>query len=456
MLKRLLALAIAGALSLAAALPAAASQGSGCMPTTGIVSGLSFAQAVNAAVAALISSNSGASAPATDCSAAPVKGQMWLDTSSTPNVMRQYDGTSWVALGALDSANHLWAPPVGGGSATVTAAATTDLCASPSAVQTITGTTAITSFGTNCPVGIRKTLIFASATPLTYNATSLILPGQRSYTAVAGDAADAIYLGAGNWRVLTINKIDGSSVVNPALPLGTVLYGDFATIPEKTVIADGRALSRAAYPDYLAAVTRVQTGTLTAGNNTITSVGNTRGLGYGMPIEGAGIQAGTTIASVTSTTITMSQPATANGSKTITAFLTGYGNGGDSTTVGVKNCVGKTMAGLDLYTAKLANAAVINSSQGSATAQLTTNELPAHSHSITDPGHQHYYGAGQPQNLATGNFNLGLVSSANGSGAYLSQLGYTGITATNSAGSGNAFSIVQPTSIAECVQVVLP
>lgn len=464
MLKRLLTLAIAGALSLAAALPAAASQGSGCMPTTGIVSGLSFAQAVNAAVAALISNNSGASPPATDCSAAPVKGQMWLDTSVTPNVMRQYDGASWVSLGALDSSNHLWAPPVGGGSATVTAAATTDLCASPSAVQTITGTTGITSFGTNCPVGIRKTLIFASATPLTYNATSLILPGQRSFTTAAGDAADAIYLGAGNWRVLTINKIDGSSVVNPALPLGTVLYGDFATIPDKTVIADGRAIARAAYPDYVAAVTRVQSGTLTAGNNTITSVENTRGLGSGMPIEGVGIQPGTTIQSVTSTTITMSQTATAGGSKTITVFLTGYGNGGDSTTVGVKDCVGRVLAGLDPSGSVLnsthyvnGNPAKINSAGGGQSFTLQATHSPVLTYVVNDPGHKHsktfardIVQGGPSSRVVTGE-SAGNTSSAN----IDTDTAYTGISISTNAG-GNPHSIVQPTSIAECVVVVLP
>jgi hypothetical protein len=165
---------------------ALAAQGTGCMPTTGTVSGLTMAQDMNAGIAALISSNSGASAPSTDCTAVPIKGQVWLDTSVTPNVLRQYDGASWVVLGALDSSNHLWPPPVGGGTATVTAASITDICAAPSAVQTISGTTTITSFGSSCVVGARKTLIFASATPITYNATSLILPGQSSYTTAAG------------------------------------------------------------------------------------------------------------------------------------------------------------------------------------------------------------------------------------------------------------------------------
>src|ERR1700682_4566062 len=155
--------------------------------------------------------SAGSASPTTDCSVSAIKGQVWLDTSVTPNVLRQYDGSStWVAIGALDATNHLFSPPVGGGTATVTAAGTTDLCAAPSAVQNVSGATTLTSFGSNCVLGVRKTLIFGAATPLTYNATSMILPGQLSYTTNVGDVADAIYLGSGNWRVVSITKIDGS------------------------------------------------------------------------------------------------------------------------------------------------------------------------------------------------------------------------------------------------------
>jgi hypothetical protein len=455
--------------------PAEAAQGSGCMPTTGTVSGLTFAQDVNSAIAALISSNSGASAPATDCSAAAVKGQIWLDTSVTPSVLKQYDGTSWIALGAMDSSNHLWAPPVGGGMGAVTAAGTTDLCASPSAVQTITGTTTITGFGSSCVVGTRKTLIFGSATPLTYNATSLILPGERDYTTAAGDVADAVYLGSGNWRVVNITKIDGSSVVNPALPLGTILHGDFATAPAKAVLAFGQALSRASYPDYFAAVTRTQSGTLTAGNNTIASVADTSGLGAGMPVEGTGVQAGTVISSVTSSTIVMSKTATANGAQSISVIIPGYGSGGDSTTVGVKDCRGRVLAGRD--------------DMGGADASRLTNVISGGSKVINSAGGEqtHMIARGELVNLPfsfSGSAGTVNVTSTDGA-AFLNQpIGIsvstgasasasTGYSLVHSSGSftpsgtispsnlnGNvsqsAMNVTQPTSITECAVVVLP
>ncbi|MCV0384902.1 MAG: hypothetical protein K5821_00490 [Nitrobacter sp.] len=473
MLKRLTTLASAGALALGlfAGLlsPAVAAQGSGCMPTTGTVSGLTFAQDVNAAIAALISSNSGATAPATDCSAAAVKGQIWLDTSTTPNVLKQYDGTSWVSLGAIDAASHLWAPPVGGGAATVTAASTTDICASPVAVQTISGTTTITGFGSACVVGQRKTLIFDNATPLTYNATSLILPGQRDYTTTAGDVADAIYLGSGNWRVVSITKIDGSSVVNPALPLGTVLFGDYGTVPAKTVYGYGQALSRATYPDYFAAVSRVQTGTFTAGNNTITSVANVGGLGAGMPLEGSGIQAGTVVSSVSGTSIVMSKTATANGSLSFTAVVTGYGSGGDSTTVGVKDCRGRVIAGRDDQGGTSAtrltssvfgsDAFVINGSGGSPTHTLTAAQLPVITPTVASAtaSHSHLYsGPSVGSVLVASGFDASVQRYGTGQNDATSTTNASVSITMNSFGGGQAHPIIQPTSIAECVVVVLP
>jgi hypothetical protein len=184
-----------------------------------------------------------------------------------------------------------------------------------------------------------------------------------------------------------------------------------------------------------------------------------------MPLEGTGIPSGATIASVTSSTIVMSTTATANGSQIITAFITGYGSGGDSTTVGVKNCVGKVIAGRDPSAANLASATAINSSQGSKSQTIAQLNLPNVNFPVTDPGHQHVLGGGTGANpllyyqpaLTSGSPNFNAMSNTPdaSSAASTSSVATTGISVA-SGGSGTALTTVQPTVIAECVVVVLP
>jgi hypothetical protein len=205
--------ALAIATFLAASDPALASQGSGCMPTTGVVSGLTFAQDVNAANAAFISNNSGGSAPVTHCSAASVAYQWWADTSVSPARLRMYDGANWLNLGWLDTANHYWVPALGGGLINnIASAAATDLCSTNPALVQVTGTTTITSFSNTCQVGQIKVVVFTGILTLT-NSANLILPNNgANITTAAGDQLLAAYLGSGNWRVLRYQLAAGAAV----------------------------------------------------------------------------------------------------------------------------------------------------------------------------------------------------------------------------------------------------
>lgn len=62
----------------------------------------------------------------------------------------------------------------------------------------VTGTTTITGFGT-IAAGIVRTVRFTGALTLTYNATSLILPGSANILTIAGDIGVFWSLGSGNW-----------------------------------------------------------------------------------------------------------------------------------------------------------------------------------------------------------------------------------------------------------------
>lgn len=94
---------------------------------------------------------------------------------------------------------------------------TTDIGTALSHTVNITGTTTITSFGSSASFArpLYK-LVFSGTLLLTYNATSLILPGSGNITTANGDSADALYLGSGNWQIIAYYKRTGQPVAfNP-------------------------------------------------------------------------------------------------------------------------------------------------------------------------------------------------------------------------------------------------
>lgn len=84
----------------------------------------------------------------------------------------------------------------------VASAATTNIGAALSNNVRITGSVTITAFDT-VAAGIRRNVRFAAALTLTYNGTSLILPGGKDIVTVADDTAEFLSLGSGNWICLS-------------------------------------------------------------------------------------------------------------------------------------------------------------------------------------------------------------------------------------------------------------
>jgi hypothetical protein len=87
------------------------------------------------------------------------------------------------------------------GAVQLASGSTTDLGAQNALFVEVTGTTTITSFGTN--YNGPRFLRFTGALTLTHNATSLVLPGGANITTAAGDCAIAVPNQAGNgWNVV--------------------------------------------------------------------------------------------------------------------------------------------------------------------------------------------------------------------------------------------------------------
>lgn len=156
--------------------------------------------------------------------ALPKLGNLWLDTSTTPYVLkiRSAAGSQWVPVASFNNAAAQWIPPVGGGTIpSIVSAATTNLAAYQQAAVNITGNQSIASFGTVAEGQVRF-LTFAGSPTLVYNATYLILPGGANITLTPGTSAVAVSLGAGRWRLLSIGDVTNcglfTSIANGCVP----------------------------------------------------------------------------------------------------------------------------------------------------------------------------------------------------------------------------------------------
>jgi hypothetical protein len=79
----------------------------------------------------------------------------------------------------------------------------TDLGTAPTHIVSVSGATTITSFGSSAQTDYPLYLVnFSGSLTLTYDATSLILPGSTSIVTQNRDWALVYYLGSGNWRVI--------------------------------------------------------------------------------------------------------------------------------------------------------------------------------------------------------------------------------------------------------------
>ena len=154
--------------------------------------GLTFRSDMNAALQALASQSSGASAPSPTFPC-----QMWADTGTGRLWQRNSANTVWVDRGVLDVVDA----PI----QNIASASLTDIGASMSNVVAISGTATIASLGSIAP-GARRTVQFQGALVLTHNATSLILPGSANITTSANDTAEFLSLGGGNWMCLDYTR----------------------------------------------------------------------------------------------------------------------------------------------------------------------------------------------------------------------------------------------------------
>lgn len=135
--------------------------------------------------------------------------------------------------------------PLTTGYATVASAATTELGSVREQYVNISGTVAITSFGSTAPTGCIKCLKFESAITITYNASLLIVPGAADIYAGAGDTCIVAHEGSGAWRVLSYTRAYGRGMLSVSISdvstTGSTASASLKTyqIPEGAITANG-------------------------------------------------------------------------------------------------------------------------------------------------------------------------------------------------------------------------
>jgi microcystin-dependent protein len=273
------------------------------------------------------------------------------------------------------------------------------------------------------------------------------------------------------------------SLADDLLEAATGAVTEFAGInlPPGYLWANGQAVSRTSFARLFGAITLSVTGTTANGSAAISAVSQDLtqlpSSMVGAPVSGPGIPAGATISGVTSSTITLSSPATASG--TITVLIAPYGVGDGSTTFNVPDRRGRAGVGHDAMGASAAGrltpggggvtGTLLGAAGGNETHVLSTAEMPAHTHSntLTDPGHVHSNTLSDPGHShsyvyppnAAGQVGGGSFPGAvNPSGA-TTGVSYTGITINNaskvtgititnaSQGGGSAHTITQPSIV---------
>jgi DNA-binding beta-propeller fold protein YncE len=118
---------------------------------------------------------------------------------------------------------------------TMAAAATMNIGTAAGNFILVTGTTTITAFD-NVQAGSRRTLKFNNPLTITYNSASMILPGAASLAVSAGDVAEFVSLGNGNWICINYQPAVGNLPSN-----GTAVNA--ATATNVTTNINGRAIT---------------------------------------------------------------------------------------------------------------------------------------------------------------------------------------------------------------------
>ena len=338
-------------------------------------------------------------------------GMLWLDDSTEAWTLRWFDGADWIVEGTLDPETHVYTPSIAGLTSGSVAEEGGRLVAARGYAAS----------GVNRTVGLvdRARIIALTATVTVTMASAAVLTAGwfAEVVAVGGDLTIAAAAGE------TINGL--SSIVVPQGASALIAYQGptalFARIAPSDIEeigrvidyagvrlpsgryrwADGRDISRASHPIFVARVTWIESVSRGAGLTTV-AWPDTSELRVGMRVSGVGVPGGTVIASInTATQFSISNPFSSSGTSDLMVAPYGVGNG--TTTINVPDRRGRVGVGRDDMGGGSANRLtgqsggvngdVLGAAGGAETHTLTVGQMPRHRHNFFDQRRDNSVGA---------------------------------------------------------------
>lgn len=197
-----------------------------------------------------------------------------------------------------------------------------------------------------------------------------LIDGEASVVVTSGTSASIYCDGTDFYSV----RGGGGQSTEGSLPVGARIAWDMPTPPSGLwlmVSSPTQVFSRTLYPQLFDLYAPEMSATITSGSTTVTKTSGTwpKGTKVGMSVEGTGIPPNTTIASIgISNTLTLSQPATDNGSS-IRIFF--YGNGDGSTTCNVPPFSGRYGLAFDEFSQVNPDASILGDTLADAMQRIT-------------------------------------------------------------------------------------
>jgi hypothetical protein len=198
--------------------------------------------------------------------------------------------------------------------------------------------------GTGIPPGTTITAVSSSAKTIT-----------MSGVANAGAISSTGTLTAGSNTITGVSSLTGIAVGQPIAATGLGISQ--VTIPAGTIVGSiNSGTSAITLSPPATVINPFPTGIVTSGSTSVTSVSSTTGLAVGQSISGNFIPAGTTIAGISGSTVTLSAPATGSSTTAetliVVAAITGTVTSGSTSLTSVSPttslAVGQTISGTNI------------------------------------------------------------------------------------------------------------